>query len=79
MAGSDRTPHMTPRGSAHPMTLRNDTTAGYDKESVWAQIFGRVRAGESLKIMLDEEEATYQRLMELARRVRPPAVHDAIA
>jgi ferritin-like metal-binding protein YciE len=57
------------------MALKNETIAGYDKKSVWAQIFGRDRADELLKIMLDEEEATYQRLMELARRVRPPAVH----
>jgi ferritin-like metal-binding protein YciE len=61
------------------MALKNDTIAGYDKKSVWAQIFGRDRAGELLTIVLDEEEATYQRLMELARRVRPPAAHHAIA
>lgn len=79
MPGSDRTPRMTPRGRTHPMALKNNTIAGYDKKSVWAQIFGRDRAGELLKIMLDEEEATYQRLMELARRVRPPAVDHAIA
>jgi ferritin-like metal-binding protein YciE len=61
------------------MALKNDTVAGYDKKSVWAQIFGRDRAGELLTIMLDEEQATYERLMEIARRVRPPAVQHAIA
>jgi ferritin-like metal-binding protein YciE len=61
------------------MAVKDNTIAGYDKNSVWAQIFGRDRVAELLKTMLDKEEATYRRLMELARRARPPAVHHAIA
>jgi ferritin-like metal-binding protein YciE len=61
------------------MALKNNTITGYDKKSVWAQIFGRDRADELVKIMLDEEEATHRRLMELAFTVRPPAVDHAIA
>lgn len=61
------------------MAFKSNTIAGYDRKSVWAHIFGRDRAGESLKIMLDEEEATHRRLMELACTVRSPAVDRAIA
>ena len=79
MPATDRTLGMTPHGRTHPLAVKNDTIVGYDKKSVWAQIFGRDRAGELLTIMLDEEQATYERLMELARRVRPSAVVHAIA
>ncbi len=79
MPGSDRTPRMTLHGKTYPMALKNNTIAGYDKKSVWARIFGRDRAGELLKVLLDEEEATHRRLMEFACAVRPPTVDHEIA
>jgi ferritin-like metal-binding protein YciE len=61
------------------MALKHDTIAGYDTKSVWAQIFGRDKVAELLKTMLNEEEATHRRLMELARSASLPAVQHAIA
>ncbi len=79
MPGSDRAPRMKPHGRTTPLAVKNNTIAGYDEKSVWAQVFGRDKLAELLKSMLDEEEATHRRLMEFARRVSPPAVQHAIA
>lgn len=61
------------------MVPTNNTIAGYDRASVWAVVFGRDKAGERLKKLLDEEEATHKRLIELTRTVSPAVVHCAVA
>ena len=61
------------------MALKHTAIAGYDKKSVWAQIFGRDRASELVEIMLDEEEAAHRRLMESACTVRLLPVNHEIA
>jgi len=59
--------------------IMNDAIAGYDEGSVWARILGRDKLIEVLTSMLDEEEATYMRLMEFARRGGTPAVQRTMA
>jgi ferritin-like metal-binding protein YciE len=62
------------------VALKDHRIPGYDKRSVWAQLFGRDdRVARLLKTMLDEEKSTYRRFMENACRVTPPAVDHAMA
>jgi hypothetical protein len=79
LARLDRKSCTTPLGRTHPVTLEDITTPGDDKKSVWAQIFGRdEKVVRLFRTMLDEEEATYRRLMELAHAVRPRFVDPTI-